>query len=215
METPNNVFTPLDPEAEVYRHERDLPHWKQIGCTYFVTFRTVDSLPQTMLQKLNEEKKTWLRHHPPPLSDVDREQYDERFTRTIHKWLDAGHGSCRLRNLQLNELVASALRHFDGTRYELDTFVVMPNHVHALVKPHPNFDLSSILHSWKSFTSNAINRAHGTIGPFWMSESFDHAVRSWAQLEHYRKYIIDNPAKAGLHQSEFVMGQGKSPLVPM
>lgn len=33
------------------------------------------------------------------------------------------------------KIVADALRHFDGERYELASFVVMPNHVHVLFRP--------------------------------------------------------------------------------
>ncbi len=66
-----------------------------------------------------------------------------------------------------------SLRHFDSERYMLDDFVVMPNHVHAIVKPVGDHALSEILHSWKSFSANAVNRALGQDGAVWMEESFD------------------------------------------
>jgi REP element-mobilizing transposase RayT len=71
----------------------------------------------------------------------------------------------------------------------------MPNHVHALVTPLPGHELSDILHSWKSFTANQINRLLGVSGAFWQKESFDHIVRSPDSMENFRRYIRDNPLK--------------------
>src|SRR5258708_35439176 len=49
-----------------------------------------------------------------------------------HELLDAGHGSCVLRDPELAKIVSESLDHFDGTRYMLLDFVVMPNQVHLL-----------------------------------------------------------------------------------
>jgi REP element-mobilizing transposase RayT len=209
----NNIFKPLNEEAVIHRRRRNLPHWQQSGCTYFVSFRTADSLPQSKLAEINEQKEVWLRCHPEPWSEKDWDEYNRRFTEKIQTWLDAGYGACVLRQPELAGIVGSALRHFDLDRYVLDEFVVMPNHVHALLKPLGDHSLERILHSWKSFTANKINGYLGTTGTFWMDESFDHAVRSWAQLEHFRKYIRENPLKAGLQNGAFVHGQGKNGIV--
>jgi len=85
------------------------------------------------------------------------------------------------------------LRHFDAQRYELGAHVVMPNHVHAVISPFPGFDLSDILHTWKSYSSNRINAMVGRRGVLWQRESFDHIVRSPYQLERINEYIRDNP----------------------
>ena len=44
-------------------YERNLPHWRQDGCTYFVTFRLADSIPVGVRQELEHEKKLWLLRH--------------------------------------------------------------------------------------------------------------------------------------------------------
>jgi len=59
--------------------------------------------------------------------------------------------------------------------------------------PRPNFALSDILHSWKSFTANVINERLRTTGPLWQKESFDRIVRSARSLERIREYIVNNP----------------------
>jgi carbamoyl-phosphate synthase large subunit len=97
------------------------------------------------------------------------------------------------------------VRFFDGERYHLDAFVVMPNHVHALVQPTGNNSLNEILHSWKSFTANEINRVTRRCGEVWMNESYDHIVCDWEELLNWRRYIAGNPEKARLRDSEFVL----------
>ena len=120
FQSANNTFKPLDKDAEIVRRSRDLPHWEQVACTYFVTFRLADSLPQSELERLREEKEIWLRHHPKPWTVEDKETYRHRFTSRVHRWLDAGYGSCALKDPDIGRIVESALRHFDGDRYFLD-----------------------------------------------------------------------------------------------
>lgn len=64
-------------------------------------------------------------------------------------------------------IVQRALQCFDGERYELGAWVVMPNHVHVVIRPFPGEALAKILHSWKSFTSHQINQQLGRSGPLW------------------------------------------------
>jgi len=128
------------------------------------------------------------------------------------QWLDAGSGSCVLFIPEVKQLVENALRHFDGQRYRLDTFVVAPNHVHALVSPCDGHDLSDILHSWKSFTAHEIlkveaasrrlsdhmqSRDGSATIKVWQKESFDHIVRSPASMDKFRAYIRDHDADSG------------------
>ncbi len=203
-------FVPFDSEAPLAIYGRQLPHWRQAGANYFVTFRLADAMPQEKLKKWQLEKDQWLREHPEPHSQADREEYHCRFTDQIQAWLDAGYGKCLLRQPQISKLVEDALGFFDGERYLLGTYVVMPNHVHALVRPVEGHTLSEILHSWKSFTSNKINEALQLRGKVWLDESFDCLVRNAAQLEKYASYIGENPAKAGLKHSDFRLGGGKA-----
>ena len=97
------------------------------------------------------------------------------------------------------QIVVDALRAFDRQRYRLDQWVVMPNHVHALVTPHEGYRLKRILQGWKSFTAHAINSHLGRHGQLWQRESFDHLVRSADHLERFRRYIRANPPKAGTY----------------
>ena len=167
----------------------NLPHWRQGVVTYFVTFRTADSLPQEKLGLWRTERDAWLKLHPEPHDDLVRQDYHRMFTDRIQYWLDQEAGECLLNRTEIRQIVESALRHFDGQRYHLDDFVVAANHVHVVVTPMVGHQLSDVVHCWKSFTSHAINKATHRDGAFWQKESFDHIVRSMPQLERIRRYI--------------------------
>jgi REP element-mobilizing transposase RayT len=186
-------MTFFDPEARFDIHRGKLPHWRQDGVIYFVTFRLADSLPQSKLDWLRREKELWLRLNPEPHTDSQKRLFDERFTQVVDRWLDAGYGSCILARPDCKSIMESSLAHFDGLRYELGEFMVMPNHVHAIVAPIGGHQLYRILHSWKSFTAHEFNRILKSSGQIWRHESFDHIVRSAEHLAKFEAYIRNNP----------------------
>ena len=103
-----------------------------------------------------------------------------------------------LKQSELAEIVVRSLKHFDGDRYELTDFVIMPNHIHLVAAFMDAERMLAQCESWKRFTATQINRQLGRRGRFWQQDGFDHLVRSLEQFERLRKYIADNPAKAGL-----------------
>jgi len=103
------------------------------------------------------------------------------------------------------EIVAKSLHHFDGERYELTDFVIMPNHVHLLVAFPDEEALLKQCESWKHFTATQINRSLGQKGRFWQQDGFDHLVRTPEQFVRFRRYIADNPRRARLSAGEFVL----------
>jgi REP element-mobilizing transposase RayT len=179
----------FDPRDEIENLEGNLPHWRQGAVLYFVTFRAADALPAEKLRLWAEEKQGWLASHPEPWDAPTHEEYFEQFPRRIQRWLDAGEGECFLAQERIRTVVEGTLRHFDGTRYALDEFVVASNHVHVLVTPASGVELSRILHSWKSYSAKAINRVANRNGAFWQQESYDHIVRSEDALFRIRNYI--------------------------
>jgi valyl-tRNA synthetase len=192
------TFYGFDEFADIDITRRNLPHWQQSGKTYFVTFRLADSIPATKLSELEEERKVWLKSNPEPWTDAQRRAYYERFSAKIDEWLDAGSGSCVLRDDRAANIVADALQHFEGQRYDLGAWVVMPNHVHAIVTPREGHELGEILHSWKSFTAHKINSLLNRSGPLWQHESYDHIIRNERALFKVQEYIERNPEKAGI-----------------
>jgi putative transposase len=196
-------FQGLREDLPITMYFRHLPHWRQDGATYFVTFRLHDSLPQTKLRELEEFRAEWERRHAHPRSDVACQELSRETMRRVEAWLDLGMGSCALRNSSHAAIVADSLHHFDGDRYELGCYVVMPNHAHVLVRPLASGQtaLESILQSWKQFTAKRINRRLGESGALWQEESFDRIVRDEEHLYRCIQYIGANPARAGIRLS--------------
>ena len=208
-------FNPLS-EIDI-RVSGNLPHWEQGSVWYFVTFRLADALPRAVVEEIQHQRERWRRTHD--LGNLSREElaeYHRLFSERYAQLLDAGGGSCVLREPANADIVRDALRHFAGRRYVLDEQVVMPNHVHVLVKPLPGHGLVKILHSWKSFTANQLNRRLGRDGQLWQHESYDHIVRGDHAMDAIRRYIRENPAKvAGASSSRSsdskVAGASSSP----
>jgi type I restriction enzyme R subunit len=185
----------FDPESSVVIHRGKLPHWRQEGTIYFVTFRLADSLPQSKLEWLRREKELWIKLNPRPHNSRQQDEYRRRFTDSIDRWLDAGYGRCILAWPDCKSIMETSLMQFDGVRYELGEFVVMPNHVHAIVAPIGEHQLTNILQSWKSFTAHKFNRILVSSGRIWQPESFDHIVRSAEHLVKFQTYIRNNPKR--------------------
>ena len=188
----------FDPQVPVGMLGGNLPHWRQDGVTYFVTFRLGDSMPRQRLWRWRREREDWLCHHPKPHAPAEKAEYYARFVSRFERWLDAGLGSCVLGRLPLRLVVEESLRSFDGVRYRLGRFVVMPNHVHVVVSPYHAWTLSSIVASWKKYTARRINEQLRQTGALWQKEYFDHIVRNIHELERINAYVERNPEKAGL-----------------
>ena len=137
-------------------------------------------------------------------------EYHERFTTKWHEHLDAGHGACVLRQPELAKIVHDSLLHFDGDRYEMLDFVIMPNHVHLLACFPYKAAMLEQCESWKHFTATQINRRLGTKGRFWQQDAFDHLVRHEAQFRRLQHYIADNPAQAGLREGDALVWSSES-----
>jgi putative transposase len=193
-------FQSLNPDLPVSVYERHLPHWRQDGTTYFVTFRQADSLPQSRIGELKQLREEWERLHPPPRSRAVLEKLAKQIFVRLERWLDEGYGSCELRNAEVANEVVSAMQHFDGDRYLLGSCVVMPNHVHVIVRPlNPRtYDLEDILQSWKGYTARRINSLLHRTGTFWQEECYDRIIRDEEHLYRCIQYIARNPIKAGI-----------------
>ena len=92
---------------------------------------------------------------------------------------------------------------FDGVRCDLDAFVLMPNHVQAIIAPRDGYNLSRLLQGIKGVSANRCNKLLGSKATFWMDESYDHIVRDAKELAAFRDYIAENPNKAGLKPQEY------------
>jgi REP element-mobilizing transposase RayT len=163
-----------------------LPHFDDGVKTQFITCRLFDSLPQTVLARFRAE-----------LEAKEVENIDRETMILIEKFLDSGYGECFLKKRAVAEIVRNSLQKYDGERYKLFAWVIMPNHIHLLLKPLNDWELEKILHSFKSFTASEANKVLHRTGKFWMREAFDRYIRDYEHFEKSWRYIENNPVKAG------------------
>ena len=119
--------------------------------------------------------------------------------RRIDAELDRGaSGPVWLRDARIAGDVEDAmLRGEKLGHYNLDAYVVMPNHVHVLLEPL--VPLARITGGIKGVSARDANATLRRVGKrFWEDESFDHWARDEAEFERIRSYIERNPVSAGL-----------------
>lgn len=187
-----------------------LPHVKREGARYFVTFRLDDSLPKEVLLKIQGEHAEALRRFhtqqnvatktskTPPATDA-LDEIEREYRRKVERYLDKGLGACWLKRPDIAGLAAGAIRFFEGERYLLDAWVIMPNHVHVVFWPMPNHSVSEIVQSWKRHISREANKILQRTGTaFWQPEPYDHWIRNDEEHARCCRYVRNNPVKAGL-----------------
>jgi len=208
-------------------YRRRLPHWQPDAATVFVTYRLANSLPEGVLAALREEQARLVKQ--PPRRGETEEQRTLRLSRQSFALVDkalatATDGVAWLAEPRVASLVQRNLWHWDGKRYRLHRYVIMPNHVHILIEPLPivaqavslqdptplaalegkqadslrYVPLRKILQSLKGYTARHANKLLRRTGPFWQRESYDHWVRDQREYARIVNYIDSNPVNAGL-----------------
>ena len=164
-----------------------------------ITYRLADSLPAGALNRISHELR---------LIPKQRQEVEKR--RRIEEWLDAGHGCCVLRQPAAAECVVKTWQRFAGERYDLIAWVLMPNHVHVLIRVYERISLGRMVQSWKSYTGRRIAElglgAPGLAAPMgdgtatspWMRDYLDRFIRDEKHFRAAVEYIHGNPVKARL-----------------
>ena len=205
-------FVPFDERTATRIYQRHLPHWRQQGVTYFITFRLADSIPRAVRRQWEYERSAWLsargitcnpsdhdvRSAVGMLSVQEQSAFHKHFNRQVQACLDRSLGACHLRRPECIALFRNCVLEGDGESHHVGDFVIMPNHVHLLVTPAEGHELTVIVKRIKGASAVDCNRVIGRSEAFWQAESYDHIVRSFEQLQQYRQYIADNPKQAGI-----------------
>lgn len=160
-----------------------LPHFDSSEVVQTVTFRLHDSLPW-------EKLEAW-RNHP-------RCKNERSLANAIENYLDRSCGACYLQIPRIAALVESTLLFFDGERFRMLAWTIMPNHVHAMLEIRTGFVLSEVVHSWKSYSANRANQLLKSNGHFWQEDYFDRFIRNEAHYRRALHYIENNAVKAKL-----------------
>ncbi len=179
-----NEWIKKNPESD-WSSRGYLPHLDGRDVVQFITYRLAGSLPRNFLTKLKTQ--------------LNRGQIPEiEYHRKVEQYLDLGHGPAYLENQAVAAIIEKNLLRFDGEKYSLLHRVLMPNHVHLLLKILKGYSLAKIMHSIKSYTANQANRELGRTGSFWSIEYYDRFIRDGSHYTNVVDYIHRNPVKAGL-----------------
>jgi REP element-mobilizing transposase RayT len=182
----------MQSKGDGWHKRKNLPHFHSNEVLQFITFKLIDSVPRGFVSNTKVLSKQEIRHK-------------------IEKCLDAGYGSCYLKDPNVAKIIQDSLLYHNGSKYDLISWVIMPNHVHLLVRPANNHSLSDVLHSIKSFTSHKANAYLGRKGQFWQHEYFDRFIRNEKHYNATISYIENNPVKANLcrYPAEWPFGSAK------
>jgi REP element-mobilizing transposase RayT len=186
-----------------YKHGK-LPHFDDAGLYQFITYRLDDSLPKAALAKLEGELRA---------RRLEKTALDIAKRKRIEDLMDAGHGACILRLPDNAELVIDAWHHFDGKRYASIAGVVMPNHVHVLVRVFEGTRLGKMVEAWKTYTSRRFHAPEMSRLPHWQRGYWDRYIRNEAHFADAVRYVLFNPVRAGLVEAPvdwpyLVLGEG-------
>lgn len=172
----------------------NLPHWVQDSKIYFVTFRMGDSLPPHVLQ----EYEDYCAYQQQVIESngglpEDWTQFEIEKHNRILRYLDAGYGSCVLKNPEVRKVVEQSLSYINGRQCTIHDYVIMPNHVHLLVEVKGNNHVTELIGNVKKYTARVINAMLNRSGKFWQHEIHDRIVRNERHYWYSARYIAYNP----------------------
>ena len=182
-----NILQKREVRAAGWHSRGYLPHFDGGAIPQFVTLHLANSVPTKVVARWQQQ----LRH----LTEAEQRVVSQ--TR-VERYLDMGYGQCLLKDPRIAAMVQESLLAFDGLRYELFAWVIMPNHTHSLLTPSQAWSLERLIHSHKSYTAHEANRILNRVGQFWMNEYFDRYIRNADHFRNTVRYIENNPVKAGL-----------------
>jgi REP element-mobilizing transposase RayT len=96
----------------------------------------------------------------------------------------------------------TAARCFEDARLLGDAkmlaWVLMPDHVHWLLRLGEQDDLSTVTNRLKSASARHASHTLCKAGTVWAKAFHDHALRSEDDLQDVARYVVANPLRAGL-----------------
>ena len=180
-------------------HERGyLPHCDKPGLVQFITFRLWDSMPASRKGEWEHLLAVAGRSNAPRSGARSIASREQRIK--LEDYIDRGLGECFLRDPRIATLTENAMCFHHGSQFGLLAWVVMPNHVHALIKVGDT-PMSKIIQNWKSIVAVKANKLLKRTGNFWQLDYWDTFMRDEEQKRKAIHYIENNPVKAKLCRS--------------
>ncbi len=206
---------------EFYR--RNLPHILPLGATFFVTFRLYGSLPKVFIDQLKFKKDEALanlafcKNLSPEDQRLQKLKIEKQYWQAFNDALDTiKEGPHHIKIPELAQIVVDRMKSYDDKYYQLCAYVIMSNHVHALLDFSKQLEtiegaitdknykqLEKIMGYIKGGSAKYCNdwlKEHNKPpqSPFWAQETFDRYIRDQKHYDNTVDYILNNPVKIGL-----------------
>jgi REP element-mobilizing transposase RayT len=188
-------------------YRRRLPHWEVSGSWYYLTFRLVGTVPARLLDQWQveaESARRVLEARRETLTAQQIEDLELMVARRVEDYIDRNFQVRYLEKPAVAEAFVAVLHEKAASFFGLGPWVVMPNHVHLLIKPRQDpvaqddYPLQVILQHIKGTSSRECNKVLGRRGCFWQREYFDRRVRDESDFARKAEYIEANPLTSGL-----------------
>jgi len=190
----------------IERHRRYLPHYQEAGQIISLTWRLEGDLPQAIEALIKELKDLMakIRSRSNDQYSLDLYmQYDQTILRYDEQLGRYKSPSVDLRNTKLATVISKAFHFYDKNLYNLHAYCIMPNHIHLLVEPLMQANgkyapVSDIVRRLKGYTARQIIASTPDVHKIWRDDYFDRFIRNEKDYEYTVNYILNNPVKAEL-----------------
>jgi len=187
-------------------YKRNLPHFQIEDSVLFITYRLAFSLPRNILEVL-QEKRELIDKKLIQIKSAERKRERDIYNKFLFKIADEfldkfNQEPLWLKNTKIAKIILDSLLYNNLKYYELHFCMIMPNHVHLVLKPlkktnRQYYSISKIMKEHKSYTAVAANKILKRNGQFWQHESYDHIIRDDDEYYRIKNYVLNNPVKAG------------------
>jgi REP element-mobilizing transposase RayT len=200
-------FIGFDPRLALRNYKGNLPYWTQAGASYFMTFRLNDALPNRVIDQYLREQEAWrvrLQFEREQLGDLagetgqEYEAFQIRAYRSFETILDEGLGSCVFKDPIQRQIVTEVLLQFHGDHYMAHSFVVMPNHLHLVVKPLDGQNPENLLLFWMKAVALRLGQNVQVKGGLWHVDTWIRMIRNEEHWLRAMRYTLKNPEHAKL-----------------
>ena len=194
-----------------------LPHFHPVGATFSILLCVADAVPTPLVRKLNDERKSALSQINKNRSEgwekrliAEQIKFDKRFDQLLHRYATQSHPFADPKAAQI---MVDRLKAFDGDLYDLYSYSVLSNHVHAELdlsiqlpagyRPGARVDsyvpLDKVVQRIKGGSAFHLNRYFGKTGTtLWPRRYRDRFIRGEKHLRFACRYTRNNPVAAGL-----------------
>ncbi|MDD4279991.1 MAG: transposase [Candidatus Sumerlaeales bacterium] len=163
------------------------------GDTWFVTLFLADAIPLEYLKKMQQELLEWMKKYEgAELTAALRRQRNELFPQRIENFLDKGEGSCLFNDTRMARAAQESLEHYNGRRYNLGRYAIMPNHIHAVLTLPPDGNITRVIRTIKHSSGDLLNKLTGLSSgtPVWHQHTLTQQVRNVTDLAKANQVIF-------------------------